>query len=266
MRTRVLFFWAVVLMICILLVLFWAAKHEQPIHTETTMTVTNQPANQPEPPRPVENRLASNTLRTLLLPSSASPLAKALAITNLIAARQLAQWQAPIEFYGKVVDENSNAVAGAKVDFHWVEIPAEDGNRTTNTESDTEGLFSLHGQLGPYLSVSVSKDGYYASHHWQRGFNYSLGPDIISPDPQNPVVFILRKKGQGAELITSDNGMQPDVYVRIPKDNTPVRVDLLQKKVSAAGRIGDQPKQAALARCNELVVSHEPSGRRFRGE
>ena len=185
--------------------------------------------SQSEPPKAVENRQVPNISQLPPLPPSATPLAKALAITNPIAARQLAQWQAPIEFYGKVVDENSNAVAGAKVDFHWVEIPAEDGNRTTNTQSDTKGLFSLHGQLGPHLSVSVSKDGYYASHYWQRGFNYSLGPDIITPDPRNPIVFSLRKKGTPESLVALN------CSYRIPRNGTPVGIDLTTGKAVTGG-------------------------------
>jgi hypothetical protein len=146
----------------------------------------------------------------------------------------LALWQAPIEFYGKVVDENNNAVAGAKVDFHWVEIPAEDGNRTTNTESDTEGLFSLHGQLGPHLSVSVSKEGYYASHNWQRGFNYSLGPEIITPDPRNPIVFSLRKKGTPEPLLKTDFPGFSRIS-QLKHDGTPVGLDLLKGQTVSAG-------------------------------
>lgn len=236
MRTSIKIFIFCILVIAAICLLVWLRHTTKPqVNTspQSEDVLTKQQAR-PEPQQPMENRQISNTLRTLHLPPSASPLAKALALTNPIAARQLAQWQAPIEFYGKVVDENSNAVAGAKVDFHWVEIPAEDGNRTTNTESDTEGLFSLHGQLGPHLSVSVSKEGYYASHNRQGGFNYSLGPDIISPDPLNPVVFRLQKKGSGEPLVTVDYpGFGKTAQLR--GNGTPVEVDLLKGEKAATG-------------------------------
>ena len=31
------------------------------------------------------------------------------------------EWQTPMEFYGKVIDENGNAIAGASVRFEWDE-------------------------------------------------------------------------------------------------------------------------------------------------
>jgi len=186
----------------------------------------------------VQNRRASNA------PPAASASSKSIVpitvagSTNPVNPQILAAWQTPIEFYGKAVDENSNALAGAKVTFQWTEIPAEDGNRSTTTESDAEGLFSLQSQRGPSLEVWVAKEGYYAPHRGQWGFKYGpFGNPDFSPDPQNPVIFRLRKKGQGVELITSENGIRTSLAVRVPKDNTPVRVDFFQKKASASGQL-----------------------------
>jgi len=215
-------------------------KTAKPQKTATLPAQSEKPTNQlsqPEPPKAVENRQTPNTSQLPPLPPSATPFAEALAKTNPLAAMRLAMWQAPIEFYGKVVNENSNPVAGANITFKWTEIPAPDGNRTATTESDAEGLFSLHGQRGPSLEVLIGKDGYYASHGGHWGYNYALGPDIVSPDPQNPVVFNLRKKWQGVKLLTSENGVRSDVWVRIAKDNTLVRVDFFQKQASATGQL-----------------------------
>jgi hypothetical protein len=66
-------------------------------------------------------------------------------------------------------------------------------------------------------------------------FNYAFGPDILSPDPHNPVIFQLRKKGQGAELVTSDNGIQPSLAALVPINGDPVSVNLLQKEVGTSG-------------------------------
>src|SRR6267142_2069394 len=151
----------------------------------------------------------------------------------------LTVWQAPIEFYGKVVDENSNPVSGATISFQWVEVPKEEGNRTTNVDSDSSGLFSLHDARGPSLSVSVRKDGYYSSREeGHPAFKYGVyaNPDF-SPDPLTPVVFHLHRARPGVELVTSANGIRPDVAVRVPKDNTPVRVDLFQKQASGTGQL-----------------------------
>jgi hypothetical protein len=135
------------------------------------------------------------------------------------AAAILAAWQTPIEFYGKVIDEKSNAVAGVQVNFNWVETPTESGNRQTNTESDAEGLFSLQGQRGPNLSVTISKEGYYPA---SGGARYGpFGNPDFTPDARNPVVFQLRKKGAGASLVAMKRNYG------IPRDGTPVAIDLV---------------------------------------
>ena len=161
--------------------------------------------SRPESTKAADSRQTSNTSRLPPLPPFATPLAEALAKTNPVAAMRLALWQAPIEFYGKVVDENSNPVVGAKVTFSWIETPEETGTRSSAAESDAEGLFSLHGARGPSLRVSVDKEGYYSSRKNPPGFKYgSFAIDDFSPDPRNPVIFHLWKKGKGEALINKD--------------------------------------------------------------
>jgi hypothetical protein len=113
----------------------------------------------------------------------------------------LAPWYTPIEFYGKVIDENSNPVAGVSVHFRWATQTEDTAATTSTTESDTDGLFSLQGKRGRSLDVSVSKQGYYNSRRDKTGFLYALGSDIYSPDSFNPVIFHLQKKNKGEPLI-----------------------------------------------------------------
>jgi hypothetical protein len=234
MRKRIWIPCTVVIAICLLLLLHKAAGPGA-VPPEQSEVVTNQP-NPPEPPKAVKNRAVTNVPRNALtLPANATPLAQAIAQTSPVAAQRLVAWQTPIEFYGKAVDENSNAVAGAQVVFSWVEMPTSDGNRTTNTVTDAEGLFSLHGERGPDLEIAVSKEGYYPRRSWARYGPF--GNPNFTPDPQNPIIFQLRKKGQGAELITSEKGYRPDLAIRIPKDNTPVRVDFFQKQANPTGQL-----------------------------
>jgi hypothetical protein len=176
-------------------------------------------------------------IQTNLNPGRSSGHTRETVTPEELQQRILAEWQRPIDFYGKVIDENSNTVAGATIGFQWVETPSQEGTRTTNTSSDTQGLFFLHDKHGPSLDVWVSKDGYYSSHNGQWGFSYSHNNEKYVADPANPVIFLLHKKGQGANLITSVNGMRPSVWVRVPKDNSIVAVDLLKKQVSATGQL-----------------------------
>lgn len=236
MRKRIWITCAVALTACLLFLLFKATRQQKTALPEQGEPFTAQ-SGQPQQPKATENRQQPNTSQTTAVPPVADAPKPTSWTSNSVWERTLINWQSPIEFYGKVVDENGNAISGVSIHFRWIETPAEDGERTADTQSDSDGLFSLHGKLGRSLTVWFSKEGYFSSHRGQMGFLYALGPDIHSPDPQNPVIFNLRKKGQGAELITSENGAKLKLNVRIPRDNTPVRVDLLQKQANAAGQL-----------------------------
>ena len=193
--------------------------------------------SRPESTKAADSRQTSNTSRLPPLPPFATPLAEALAKTNPVAAMRLALWQAPIEFYGKVVDENSNAVAGVNIHFSWYDIPAKDGERTADTQSDSEGLFSLQGKHGPSLTVGFSKEGYYSSQRGEMSFNYVMGTDIISPDPQNPVVFNLRKKGTSEPLVhIAGIGLRTMRDYLLAADGKPTEVSLRDGRLAPVGQ------------------------------
>lgn len=230
MRKRIWIPCIVVLVVCLFLALK-LPQQKQDMHSgpKETPTYQSSQAEHPTIVKPHQTTNSSNIPRMLALPPTATPLAKAVAKTNPYAGRVLALWQAPIEFYGKVVDENSNAVVGAQVSFHWMEIPANDGSRSSNVESGSDGLFSLRGAMGPSLTVSVNKNGYYTSRSTPDGFSYSLDNDTFHPDPQNPVIFSLRKKGVGESLI----GVKQNY--RVPRDGTPLGIDLTTGKAITGG-------------------------------
>jgi len=235
MKTKNIVVCTVLLAICLVLLLK-TVRNQTTASPRPTGPITNQPI-QPEQARSVENHTNSNVSRMLSLPQSATPLAQSLAKTNPVAAMRLALWQAPIEFYGKVVDENSNTVVGAQVSFHWMEIPDKDGSRSLNTESDSQGLFSLRGAAGPSLTVSVSKDGYYTSRSTPDGYRYSLGNDLFHPDPQNPTIFYLRKKGASEPLIhIAGIGLRTMRDFLLAADGKPTEVSLHDGRLAPVGQ------------------------------
>lgn len=149
--------------------------------------------------------------------------------------RWKAQWDTPIEFYGKVVDEIEVSVRDAAIDFSRVDVHGV--AQHSSAISDGSGLFSLTGVRGKDLSVEVTKQGYYTSRRNQTMFLYTdiSGRGTFTPDASNPVIFQLRKKGPGTDLVTSQYGVRPNLGIRAPRDGTPVRVDLLSRKVGDAG-------------------------------
>jgi hypothetical protein len=170
------------------------------------------------------NQNLSSPMAGRLSVSNAVAALTALGTSNVVDPRILEAWQTPIVFYGKVIDANSNAVASVNIHFRWSEKPTEDGMRTSDTKTDSEGLFSLQGVVGRSLTVSFSKDGYYSSHNGQRTFLYALGADIYSPDQLNPTIFTLYQKGNAEALISLKQNY------RIPRDGTPVAIDLVTGK------------------------------------
>ncbi len=124
-------------------------------------------------------------------------------LSNWISRQMQADWQKPIEFYGRVLDENSNGVAGANIRFHWADMSEDVNANTSTTQSDVEGLFSLHGKLGRSLHVWVSKEGYYASHGGEESFLYSLGNDVFAR-PYESGCFQPAQKREGR--IVDHNG------------------------------------------------------------
>jgi hypothetical protein len=145
MRKSILFFCIVVLAVCLWLVLHGRpgqSKTETPQAQIPVPTLSQPPQGQPIAPTPAQTTPTSNAILNAVFRNSA-------VASNEIQQRALQKWQAPIDFYGKVIDENSNAVIGANITFKWTETPTEDGNRTFAAQSDNDGLFSLRDAHGP---------------------------------------------------------------------------------------------------------------------
>ena len=98
----------------------------------------------------------------------------------------------PIEFYGKVVDENGMPLEGVEVGFSCLGYPED--YFTTNVLSAKDGVFLLKNVTGAALDVQVSKEGYeeMQGSNQVRFMYYST--QSFRPDQNNPVVFYLRKK------------------------------------------------------------------------
>ena len=141
-------------------------------------------------------------------------------------------WKQPINFYGRVVDENNVPVANANAHFQWTDL-SPTGTSQADAKSDSKGFFSLVGRTGKYMTVTVNKDGYYTYPLERlRGFEYASPYDgLFTPDAGNPVVFHLRKKGVGVDLITHDFAFS------VGQNGIPIGVDLLQGKKDQDGQM-----------------------------
>jgi len=144
----------------------------------------------------------------------------------------------PLDFYGKVMDEGSNAIAGATVGFAWNKDSTNPfvnaGEKTLITQSDPEGLFSLQGERGRFLNIRLSKDGYYTPRPGVWSFKYSA-ETRFSPD--SPVVFVLRKKGKAEPLIhITGTGFSAMRDFSLAEDGRPTEVSLRTGQQVAPGQ------------------------------
>ena len=135
-------------------------------------------------------------------------------------------YSAPISFYGKVVDQFGNPVAGAKVDYSVVDKFWEKGS-SYHGQSDGNGYFSITGIHGAGMTVGVTKDGY-DNIDGKSDRGYGLGEKL--PTQDNPEILVLRKKAKAEPLYAIDR----DIIV--PKDGTPVEVDLKSGNPVASGQ------------------------------
>jgi hypothetical protein len=110
------------------------------------------------------------------------------------------EWETPIEFYGKVIDERNQPVEGASIAVAWsgtIEKYGGDGVGKRTLTSDANGMFTLTGVEGKGMTVQVSKDGYHVpSKSNMQWFEYAgfWEPTFIEPDRNKPVIFRLVKR------------------------------------------------------------------------
>lgn len=136
------------------------------------------------------------------------------------------EWRAPINFYGKVVDENGLSIEAAQIEFGWNNLT---GSPSRIGQSDAQGLFSLQGEQGKFLSVKVNKEGYYAYKPHGEGYFYAGRNDNFVPDANGPVIFQLHKKGMAEPLHRAVSRL------KIPLKGQPVKIDLLSARVVPLG-------------------------------
>jgi hypothetical protein len=138
-----------------------------------------------------------------------------------------------LNFYGKVVDENNQPVAGATAHMQWNTVGVPGGTAYGQAVSDGGGLFSLTQKHGKVLEVSVDKPGYYTVDGGAGGlaFEYAdpSSPEYNEPDPNNPVIFHLRRKGEGAKLFSKS------LDVPLSQNHPQDRVNLMQGFIKPDG-------------------------------
>lgn len=217
MRSRRVFIAAISLAIISLLA--WFVLNHPRIRALVTQT---HAALRPPPSSQVANAASSTSQRDL-------PLTQAAAFDQ---QRQI--WndglRTPISFYGKVVDQNGNAIAGATAEIS-VNNKGMSGTTVKQT-TDAKGEFAIIGAHGLAVAVAVSKAGYYQVKQSRGVYGYAEGMSRDGPLPtvDHPATFVLRAKQNPTRL------SMVRATVDLPNDNAPVEVNIATGKTVPAGQ------------------------------
>ena len=143
-------------------------------------------------------------------------------------------FSAPIEFYGRVMDQHREPVADAEVEFGAANHFMASSTKYW-TRSDGDGYFSITGIQGAALNVYISKDGYDTlKGQSDQSFGYGMGPDSNRKSPpkkSEPAIFVLRKMAVPERLVRISSRQY-----EVSKDGTPMEVNLETGKAVAAGK------------------------------
>jgi hypothetical protein len=226
MSKRFFIFAAVVLLVGVAVV-FWLMPTSAP-PSITTVHDSSSPT-----PQPVASVTPTQQPEAVPIePVLPNPPVKNLPDTNQQRA-YLTAFLTPISFWGKVVDQDGAPVPGATISFGANDHPNPMGGGSNHSRtSDANGLFSIAGIHGVSLFVKVSKEGYYQLSESQAGFDYVIrgNSSLPLPSASKPALFVLKKKGEAAKLAVKG------FRVSIPKDGTPVEIDLETGRMVPAGK------------------------------
>ena len=141
----------------------------------------------------------------------------------------------PIQFYGKVVDQNGLPIPDATVTYRVNNIPWGGGARS-QMRTDASGEFQISSK-GLSLYVEITKDNYrslprrsdiapgVADERPVSSGTYPYAKQfagtVHKPDKSHPVIFTLHKSGALEPLI-----IQPGKDLIMAKDGSPIRVEL----------------------------------------
>lgn len=137
----------------------------------------------------------------------------------------------PIEFYGKFIDQDSNALAGVSIKIsirHWT-VPDPNAELAGSKEiylsqtSDANGRFEFRGATGDAVYIeSVKKNGYELE---PRGRNFGTTDGSFD----NPVIFKMWNNNIHEKLITGHKTFQ------IVPDGRPYFINLSDDTISESG-------------------------------
>ena len=201
------------------------------------------------PPSNPESQVAlSKVSKTTPTASSGLTMGKSVEMANLLRSKN----HSNIQFYGKVIDQDTMPIAGVIVYASVIYNDGfSEGVSKKQTTTDVDGLFTISGIEGRTLGIGLKKDGF--EYGGDNGpFHYTeLVSEAMRHHPQKdkPVAFAMMKL-QGADPIVFSGPRWFDIVA----NGTPLRVDLATgQKVSTGGDVLINLQQPMAQPGNQLL-------------
>ncbi len=201
-----------ILVIVILTIVFWlrpARPSARPNQTQLVQTVSNAPEISGATSNPAAQGISNVPTTT------SSKIPNPLLTTNRrsiqdVVERFIESKNRPVDFYGQVIDQDSNVLSGVEIKSTVEQITMPDPSsgefagskyikvvRTT----DAAGRFEISGLDGDGFGIGLTKNGYEAE-PGQRSF----GP--VGGSYENPVIFKMWSTNIHEQLITGNKNFE----------------------------------------------------------
>lgn len=232
MRLRFVIFLLTVVAV-ILAIIFWLRPVRPPANPEPTSMVqaTNNVPATPATAASAASQSVPGTPPAITTPATPKPsAANSIGIAE-VTAKFVEGKNVPVEFYGLVIDQDSNALAGVdvKVTVQQLTAPNPAAMELGTTEvpferiTGPDGRFEINGLKGDSLDLaSIQKDGYEVE-PTKRGFGSSSGSF------EQPVVFKMWSTNVHEKLITDSKNFT------VAPDGRPYFINLTDGTISESG-------------------------------
>ncbi len=232
MKIRRSIFWFVALVAVLMAVALWFGT-KKPVETPLSASIETNvapPANAapgPQANAPSHtNAPAAKMTGATAGPSQSPPESKAERTLGILSTYN----DVPIDFFGRVEDQFSNAVANAAVNFS---VRVYNGMESTvkrgQVMTDGNGYFTISGYKGESLALVPAKAGYTLA-TTGTVFRYShLDDQHYVPNQSNPTVIKMWKL-QGAEPLVNINQ-----HYKLHYTDVPMNFDLLTGNIVSTG-------------------------------
>jgi len=221
---------ALILLVLALALLLWGRRSRAPVNLEPNQAIRVGAPSNLAPSSP-SNQATSGAWQKPGPASGAIAEAGAMLRRHEVSQRAFDQANVPIDFYGRVVDQDTNTLPGVHVRVfirHWSRAnvfgltggsPDLYADRTTGPD----GRFEVHGETGDGLSVEVIEKA-----------GYELEPTRLNYAPssgafENPVIFRMWSTNIHERLISGHKAFP------ITPDGRPYVVDLTRGTISESG-------------------------------